>query len=453
MSSSSAAKPAQDNATNSMWGGRFAEAPAELMIKINASIDIDQRMYREDIRASQAHAKMLAKVGILTAAESQTLVDGLAKVLAEIEAGQLTFKVELEDIHMNVESRLKELVGEVAGKLHTARSRNDQVVTDFRLWLRGAIEKLDDKLAALQEVLNGQAQVYHNAAMPGFTHLQVAQPVTFGLHLGAYAQMFGRDRSRLQDCSNRLNECPLGACALAGTSFPIDRAMTAAELGFKQPMANTMDAVGARDFVLEFLAACSIAAVHLSRLAEEIILWTSQPFGFIRLADSYTTGSSIMPQKRNADAAELVRGKSGQITGTLMQMLMIMKGLPMTYNKDMQDDKAATFSAFDTLSLCVDAMGGMLATMTVQQERMRAVADAGFATATELADWLVQNLGLPFREAHHVTGRIVKLAETKGLKLDELALADMQAVEPRITDDIYNVLKVEAALKRRGLVG
>jgi argininosuccinate lyase len=453
MSSSPAAKPAQDNATNSMWGGRFAEAPAELMIKINASIDIDQRMYREDIRASQAHAKMLAKVGILTAAESQTLVDGLAKVLAEIEAGQLTFKVELEDIHMNVESRLKELVGEVAGKLHTARSRNDQVVTDFRLWLRGAIEKLDDKLAALQEVLNGQAQVYHNAAMPGFTHLQVAQPVTFGLHLGAYAQMFGRDRSRLQDCSNRLNECPLGACALAGTSFPIDRAMTAAELGFKQPMANTMDAVGARDFVLEFLAACSIAAVHLSRLAEEIILWTSQPFGFIRLADSYTTGSSIMPQKRNADAAELVRGKSGQITGTLMQMLMIMKGLPMTYNKDMQDDKAATFSAFDTLSLCVDAMGGMLATMTVQQERMRAVADAGFATATELADWLVQNLGLPFREAHHVTGRIVKLAETKGLKLDELALADMQAVEPRITDDIYNVLKVEAALKRRGLVG
>lgn len=453
MSSSPAAKPAQDNATNSMWGGRFAEAPAELMIKINASIDVDQRMYREDIRASQAHAKMLAKVGILTAAESQTLVDGLAKVLAEIEAGQLTFKVELEDIHMNVESRLKELVGEVAGKLHTARSRNDQVVTDFRLWLRSAIEKLDDKLAALQEVLNGQAQVYHNAAMPGFTHLQVAQPVTFGLHLGAYAQMFGRDRSRLQDCSNRLNECPLGACALAGTSFPIDRAMTAAELSFKQPMANTMDAVGARDFVLEFLAACSIAAVHLSRLAEEIILWTSQPFGFIRLADSYTTGSSIMPQKRNADAAELVRGKSGQITGTLMQMLMIMKGLPMTYNKDMQDDKAATFSAFDTLSLCVDAMGGMLATMTVQQERMRAVADAGFATATELADWLVQNLGLPFREAHHVTGRIVKLAETKGLKLDELALADMQAVEPRITDDIYNVLKVEAALKRRGLVG
>lgn len=453
MSSSPATKPAQDNATNSMWGGRFAEAPAELMIKINASIDVDQRMYREDIRASQAHAKMLAKVGILTAAESQTLVDGLAKVLAEIEAGQLTFKVELEDIHMNVESRLKELVGEVAGKLHTARSRNDQVVTDFRLWLRGAIEKLDDKLAALQEVLNGQAQVYREAAMPGFTHLQVAQPVTFGLHLGAYAQMFGRDRSRLQDCSNRLNECPLGACALAGTSFPIDRAMTAAELGFRQPMSNTMDAVGARDFVLEFLSACSIAAVHLSRLAEEIILWTSQPFGFIRLADSYTTGSSIMPQKRNADAAELVRGKSGQITGTLMQMLMIMKGLPMTYNKDMQDDKAATFSAFDTLSLCVDAMGGMLATMTVQQERMRAVADAGFATATELADWLVQNLGLPFREAHHVTGRIVKLAETKGLKLDELALTDMQAVEPRITDDIYNVLKVDAALKRRGLVG
>lgn len=439
--------------TNTMWGGRFAEAPAALMIKINASIDVDQRMYLEDITASKAHARMLAATGILTADESATLIKGLDAVLAEIESGNFTFKIELEDIHMNVESRLKELVGDVAGKLHTARSRNDQVATDFRLWLRAALDKLDARMADLQAVLEGQADANKATIMPGFTHLQVAQPVTFALHLMAYHAMLGRDRGRLADCKTRLNESPLGACALSGTSFPINREMTAKELGFSRPMPNTMDAVGARDFVLEFLAAASIAAVHLSRLAEEIILWMSQPFGFIRLADSYTTGSSIMPQKRNADAAELVRGKSGDIVGSLMQMLMVVKGLPMTYNKDLQDDKAATFKAFDTLSLCIEAMGGMIATMTVNPTRMAAVAEAGYATATELADWLVQHLGLPFREAHHVTGRIVKMAEGKGCRLDELQLAEMQTVEPRITDGIYEVLKVESALRRRGLIG
>lgn len=444
-------QPAAKSA-NTMWGGRFAEAPAELMIKINASIDVDQRMYFEDITASKAHARMLAATGILTADESATLIKGLDAVLAEIESGKFVFKVELEDIHMNVESRLKELVGDVAGKLHTARSRNDQVATDFRLWLRAALDKLDARMADLQAVLEGQAEAHKATIMPGFTHLQVAQPVTFALHLMAYHAMLGRDRGRLADCKTRLNESPLGACALSGTSFPINREMTAKELGFSRPMPNTMDAVGARDFVLEFLAAASIAAVHLSRLAEEIILWMSQPFGFIRLADSYTTGSSIMPQKRNADAAELVRGKSGDIVGSLMQMLMVVKGLPMTYNKDLQDDKAATFKAFDTLSLCVEAMGGMLATMTVNPARMAAVAEAGYATATELADWLVQQLGLPFREAHHVTGRIVKMAEGKGCRLDELQLAEMQTVEPRITSSVYDVLKVESALRRRGLI-
>jgi argininosuccinate lyase len=327
------------------------------------------------------------------------------------------------------------------------------VATDFRLWLRAALDKLDARMADLQAVLAGQAEAHKATIMPGFTHLQVAQPVTFALHLMAYHAMLGRDRGRLADCKTRLNESPLGACALSGTSFPINREMTAQELGFARPMPNTMDAVGARDFVLEFLAAASIAAVHLSRLAEEIILWMSQPFGFIRLADSYTTGSSIMPQKRNADAAELVRGKSGDIVGSLMQMLMVVKGLPMTYNKDLQDDKAATFKAFDTLSLCIEAMGGMIATMTVNPARMAAVAEAGYATATELADWLVQQLGLPFREAHHVTGRIVKMAEGKGCRLDELQLAEMQTVEPRITSSVYDVLKVESALRRRGLIG
>lgn len=437
---------------NSMWGGRFSAAPAELMTRINASIDVDRRMYREDITASKAHARMLAKVGILTAAEGEQIISGLDKVLAEIEAGGFEFKQSLEDIHMNVESRLKEIIGDVAGKLHTARSRNDQVATDFRLWLRGAIEALDGQMEKLQTVLKTQIEAHAETVMPGFTHLQVAQPVTLGLHLGAYHNMITRDRSRMEDCAKRLNESPLGACALAGTSFPIDRAMTAKELGFDRPMPNTMDAVGARDFALEFLAAASICGVHLSRLAEEIILWMSQPFSFIRLSDDYTTGSSIMPQKRNADAAELVRGKAGALTGGLMQMLMVLKGLPLTYNKDMQDDKATVFAAVDTLGLCLEAMAGMLAGMTVNKPRMEEVAEAGYATATELADWLVRSLGKPFREAHHITGALVKLAETQGVRLDQLGLAEMQAVEPGITDEIYSVLEVRSALKRRGLL-
>ena len=444
-------KPAAKD-TNSMWGGRFSQAPAELMTRINASIDVDKRMYREDITASKAHAKMLAKVGILSAEDGERIQQGLDQVLGEIEAGKLEFKQSLEDIHMNVESRLKEIIGEAAGRLHTARSRNDQVATDFRLWLRGAIGALDAQMEKLQGALYEQAGKHAETIMPGFTHLQVAQPVTLGLHLGAYHNMIARDRSRMADCAKRLNESPLGACALAGTSFPIDRAMTAKELGFERPMPNTMDAVGARDFALEFLAAASICGVHLSRLAEEIILWMSQPFGFIRLADEYTTGSSIMPQKRNADAAELVRGKAGALTGGLMQMLMIMKGLPMTYNKDLQDDKATVFAAVDTLGLCLEAMAGMLSGMTVNAGRMEEVADAGYATATELADWLVRSLKKPFREAHHITGALVKMAETQGVKLDQLKLADMQQVEPGITDEIYGVLQVRSALKRRGLI-
>ena len=452
-SSSVTSSPAASSAANSMWGGRFAQAPADQMLKINASIDVDKRMYREDITASQAHARMLAKVGILTVEESAQIITGLSQVLSEIEAGHFEFKIELEDIHMNVESRLKAIIGDVAGKLHTARSRNDQVVTDFRLWLRGALGSLDAALESFIAVLDQRVAEHRATAMPGFTHLQVAQPVTFGLHLDAYKQMMLRDRARLADCAKRVNENPLGACALAGTSFPIDRVMTAAELGFARPMPNTMDAVSARDFVLEFLAAGSILSVHLSRLAEEIILWMSQPFAFIKLPDAYTTGSSIMPQKKNADAAELVRGKSGGVTGRLMQMLMTIKGLPLTYNKDMQDDKAATFEVYDTLALCLAAMEGMIAGLTVNTARMAEVAEDGYATATELADWLVVQLGLPFREAHHVTGRIVKMAEAKGCRLSQLALADMQAVEPRINQGIFEVLSVEAALRRRGLTG
>lgn len=446
-------KPAEKTtATNSMWGGRFAAAPAQLMQDINVSIDIDKRMWREDIMGSRAHARMLAKTGILSEADVAELLRGLDLVWAELEAGTFPFRREYEDIHLNIEARLKELVGEVAGRLHTARSRNDQVATDFRLWLRGAIGELDGAFAGLQQALAEQADKNKATIMPGFTHLQVAQPVTFALHLGAYVQMLGRDRARMADCANRLNESPLGACALAGTSFPHDRAMTAKELGFRQPMANTMDAVGARDFALEFLAAASICGVHLSRLAEELILWTSQPFSFVRLHDSYTTGSSIMPQKRNADAAELVRGKAGQLIGGLVQMLTLMKGLPMTYNKDMQDDKATVFAAVDTLGLCLTVMAGMIGTLTVNAPRMAEVAEAGYATATEIADWLVRTLGLPFREAHHVTGRIVKLAEERGCKLSELKLADMQGVEPRITQALFDVLSAPAALKARGLI-
>ncbi|MCB9988278.1 MAG: argininosuccinate lyase [Rhodospirillales bacterium] len=435
--------------SNQMWGGRFESAPDDVMMQINASIDVDKRLYRQDIQGSLAHAKMLAACGIIKAEEAQKISEGLQQIRGEIENGSFVFKTELEDIHMNIEARLKEIIGDVAGKLHTARSRNDQVATDFRLWMKEAVMALIGDVDAFLAVLNDKANEHKNTIMPGFTHLQIAQPVTLGLHLEAWAAMLARDRGRLADALERLDECPLGAGALAGTSFPIDRAMTAEELGFKQPVANTMDAVAARDFVLEFLSVASICAVHLSRFAEELILWSTSQFGYIRLSDSFTTGSSIMPQKKNPDAAELVRGKSGKMIGALMQMLTVMKGLPLTYNKDMQDDKEAVFAAFDTLQLCLKAMGGMVAGMQVHVTQMRADTENGFSTATDLADWLVKELAMPFRDAHHVTGQIVKMAENKSCKLDELALADMQSIEPRITDTVFEALNVEKAVEAR----
>ena len=420
---------------NAMWGGRFEAGASDIMQEINSSIQIDQRLYKQDIAGSIAHAQMLGKTGILTAEESTTLVKGLEGILADIEAGKIQFDMSLEDIHMNVESILTERVGAVGGKLHTARSRNDQVATDFRLWVRTAIDEVVTQTDTLQSTLSKKAKEHEKSVMAGFTHLQVAQPVTMGRHLDAYVQMLSRDKSRMLDAQKRMNECPLGAAALAGSPFPIDRAMTAQALGFTQPMANTMDAVGSRDFVLEFMGAASICMTHLSRLAEELILWSSAQFGYIRLPDEYTSGSSIMPQKKNADAAELVRGKTGRVNGRLIQMLTVMKALPMTYNKDMQEDKEAAFDTFDTLVLCLKAMNGMIDGMKVNEARLREDAVSGYSTATRLADWLVINLNIPFREAHHITGRIVKIAEGKQLRLDQLPLADYRSVEPRITQD------------------
>ncbi len=420
--------------TNQMWGGRFDTAPSDIMTEINSSIGIDQRLYRQDIAGSIAHARMLGATGILGAGESDTIIKGLEDILAEMESGAVSFSPDLEDIHMNIEHLLTQKIGALGGKLHTARSRNDQVATDFRLWMRDAIGQAVLEIESLRAALTQKAKEHDATAMPGFTHLQVAQPVTLGRHLDAYVQMLGRDAARLADAQDRLNECPLGACALAGTAFPIDRAMTAEALGFKGPMSNTMDAVGSRDFVLEFIAAASICMTHLSRLAEELILWSSAQFAYIRLPDSYTSGSSIMPQKKNPDAAELVRGKTGRVSGRLMQMIMVMKALPLTYNKDMQEDKEATFDAYDTLVLCLKAMTGMIEGINVNKARMKEDAVSGYATATRLADWLVINLNVPFREAHHITGRIVKIAEEKGLRLDQLSLADYQSVESGITD-------------------
>lgn len=418
---------------NTMWGGRFETGASDIMTEINSSIAYDQRFYRQDIRGSIAHAQMLGKTGILSAEESATLVKGLETILADIEAGKIEFDMSLEDIHMNVESILTERVGAVGGKLHTARSRNDQVATDFRLWVRDAIDEVITQIDALQSTLSKKAKEHEGSVMAGFTHLQVAQPVTMGRHLDAYVQMLARDKSRFLDAQKRMNECPLGAAALAGTPFPIDRNMTAKSLGFNKPMSNTMDAVGSRDFILEFMSGASICMSHLSRLAEELILWSTAQFGYVRLSDDYTSGSSIMPQKKNADAAELVRGKAGRVSGRLMQMLMVMKALPLTYNKDMQEDKESTFDTFDTLVLCLKAMDGMIAGMKVNEERLREDAVSGFSTATRLADWLVIHLGMPFREAHHVTGRIVKIAEGKALRLDQLPLSDYQSVDERIT--------------------
>ncbi len=432
-----------------MWGGRFAAGPDEVMAAINVSIGFDRRMAKQDIEGSLAHVRMLEAKGMISPADSSAIQDGLSAIASEIREATFPFRTEFEDIHMNVEARLAELIGPAAGRLHTARSRNDQVATDFRLWLRDAIDAAKDEVKALIAALADKAETHAADVMPGFTHMQSAQPVTFGHHCLAYAEMFGRDLGRLADTRKRLNESPLGAAALAGTSFPIDRHQTAAALGFDQPMRNSLDAVSARDFAIEFLSAASILSMHLSRLAEEIVIWSTPQFGFVRLSDGFSTGSSIMPQKRNPDAAELVRGKTGRVFGALIGLLTVMKGLSMTYAKDMQEDKELVFGAVDTLSLCLAAMTGMVKDMAVNAGKMRAAAASGFATATDLADWLVRTLKLPFREAHHITGRIVKAAEAKGVELTALPLAEMQAVEPRITDAVFGVLSVEASVASR----
>jgi argininosuccinate lyase len=439
--------------SNPTWGGRFAAGPSLIMQEINASIGFDRKLWRQDIRGSLAHAAMLAKIGILGAAEEQAIRGGLQAIAHEIETGRFPFDVALEDIHMNIEARLTERIGEAGRRLHTARSRNDQVATDFRLWVRDAIDGLDAQVADLMLALAERAAQHAADPMPGFTHLQTAQPVTFGHHLLAYVEMLSRDRSRLADCRRRLNECPLGAAALAGTSFPIDRQMTAAALGFDRPAANSLDAVSDRDFALEFLAAAAISATHLSRFAEEIVIWCSAPFGFIRLSDAFTTGSSIMPQKRNPDAAELVRAKTGRVTGALVGLLTVMKGLPLTYAKDMQEDKEPVFDAAEAWALSLAAMAGMVRDMIPDLARMRAFAGAGFATATDLADWLVRVLRVPFRDAHHVTGQLVAQAEARGVDLSELPLAEMQAVEPRITAEVFSVLTVDASVASRASYG
>lgn len=436
-----------------MWGGRFAAGPGELMQAINVSIDFDRRLAAQDIAGSKAHAAMLAATGIITEADYTAIDAGLDEILSEIEEGTFPFSRELEDIHLNIEDRLKDKIGDAAGRLHTARSRNDQVATDFRLWTRDAIDGFDQQLAGLQAALVDQADKHADVLMPGFTHLQTAQPVTFGHHMMAYVEMFARDRERFADCRKRVNQSPLGAAALAGTPFPIDRHMTASALGFEAPLANSLDAVSARDFALEALAAATICATHLSRMAEEIVIWTSAQFGFISLTDAFTTGSSIMPQKRNPDAAELVRAKVGRITGALTGLTMVMKGLPLAYSKDMQEDKEPVFEAFDALELGIAAMAGMVADMTPNIERLREAAGHGFSTATDLADWLVRQLGMPFREAHHVTGRIVALAEGRNCQLHELSLEDMKAEASGISEGIYNVLSPENSVASRTSFG
>jgi argininosuccinate lyase len=423
------------------------------MEEINASIDFDRKLAAQDIAGSLAHVAMLAAQGVVAQADADAIAAGLNQVKGEIEAGTFAFSRALEDIHMNVESRLAAIVGPAAGRLHTARSRNDQIATDFKLWVRDTIDALDGQIAELQKALSARALDCADMVMPGFTHLQSAQPVTFGHHLLAYVEMLARDRGRFADARVRLNECPLGAAALAGTSFPIDRFMTAKALGFDRPTANSLDSVADRDFALETLAAAAIAATHLSRLAEEIVLWTTPQFGFVRLSDAFSTGSSIMPQKRNPDAAELVRGKTGRVVGALIGLLTVMKGLPLAYAKDMQEDKEGVFDALPTLSLTLAAMAGMIRDLTPDAKRMKAAAGAGYATATDLADWLVRELKLPFREAHHITGRIVALASTRGVGLEKLKLEEMQSVEPRVTADVFAVLGVERSVKSRASYG
>lgn len=438
---------------NKMWGGRFAAGPDAIMEAINASINFDKRFYAEDIAGSKAHAEMLGAQGIISADDVKALLTGLDQVLGEIESGTFEFSRALEDIHMNVEARLADIIGEPAGRLHTARSRNDQVATDFKLWVRGELDRTLEALADLQRALVAKAEPHAATLMPGFTHLQTAQPVTFGHHLIAYTEMFERDRTRFSDARARLNESPLGAAALAGTSFDIDRDMTAKALGFDRPSANSLDAVSDRDFALEALSAASITAIHLSRLAEELVIWCSAQFNFVRLSDGFSTGSSIMPQKRNPDAAELVRAKTGRIIGAATSLQIVMKGLPLAYSKDMQEDKEPVFEAFDALALALAAMTGMITDLTVNEDTMRAAAGHGFSNATDLADWLVRSKDMPFRQAHHVTGALVAVAEARGITLEELTLEDMQGVEPEITKDVFGVLGLENSVESRKSFG
>ncbi|OJH45554.1 argininosuccinate lyase [Paracoccus sp. SM22M-07] len=446
-------RPDSTDAANSMWGGRFAAGPDAIMEAINASIGFDRRLYAQDIAGSRAHAAMLAAQGIISDNDAGAIREGLLTVLSEIEAGDFPFKTALEDIHMNVEARLKEIIGEPAGRLHTGRSRNDQVATDFRLWVRDQCDAAISGLRALIGSAMSQAEAGADWVMPGFTHLQTAQPVTWGHHMMAYVEMFGRDLSRFQDARARMNESPLGAAALAGTGYPIDRHATAQALGFDRPMANSLDAVSDRDFALEFLSAASICAVHLSRLAEELVIWSSAQFRFVSMSDKWSTGSSIMPQKRNPDAAELIRAKIGRILGATVALFTVMKGLPLAYSKDMQEDKEQVFDAADHLMLALAAMSGMLADLTANTANLEAAAATGFSTATDLADWLVRELGLPFRDAHHVTGSLVAMAEGKGIDLPDLTLADMQSVHADITKDVFGVLGVHNSVASRQSYG
>ena len=446
-------KDGRNKAARDLWGGHFASGPAPLMEQINASIDFDKRLYAHDIAGSVAHARMLAATGIIGEAERDAILEGLERIRERIEKGEFPFARALEDIHLNIEARLTEMIGEPGRRLHTARSRNDQVATDFRLWVRDAVDRADALLRELQAVLLDRAEEHAATVMPGFTHLQAAQPVTFGHHLMAYVEMFGRDRSRFADARRRMNECPLGAAALAGTSFPIDREMTARELGFDRPAANSIDAVSDRDFALDYLAAAAICAVHLSRFAEELVLWSTPQFGFVRMAEAFTSGSSIMPQKRNPDAAELVRAKSGRVIGHLQALLVVLKGLPLAYSKDMQEDKEGVFDAADTLELCLAAMAEMVRGMTVFPERMREAAGVGYTTATDLADWLVREKGVPFRDAHAIAARAVALAERRGCGLEELSLEDLRGIDPRLDQGVFEVLSVEKSVASRKSFG
>jgi len=442
-----------NNSSNAMWGGRFANGPDAIMESINASIDFDKRMAVQDIAGSIAHATMLAKQNIITASDAEAIKEGLLTILSEIENGTFEYSKALEDIHMNIESRLKEIIGEPAGRLHTGRSRNDQVATDFKLWTRDQCDAIIEGLTELMKALIDQADAGADIVMPGFTHLQVAQPVTWGHHMMAYVEMFARDRSRFLDARARMNESPLGAAALAGTGFPIDRHDTAQALGFSAPSANSLDAVSDRDFALEFLSASSICATHLSRFAEELVIWSSAQFKFVTLSDRFSTGSSIMPQKKNPDAAELIRAKVGRITGSLVGLLMVMKGLPLAYSKDMQEDKEQVFDASDSLMLALAAMTGMISDMEPNVASLETAAASGFSTATDLADWLVRDLGMPFREAHHITGALVAKAEEKGCDLPDLSLADMQIVNERINADVFNFLGVQNSVASRQSYG